>query len=291
MKLLRENKFKEQDESSEENIIQTIDTEFINTQQLIKPFIRNIIILFILLIIYNISILMLYVIFHNKLIHAFEFIEKFDDINLYIYDGVNMVQTDISTNQTDFSGIRNASSDFISNMLILKRNINYPLYMNNINEVQNIACDMLFNLNDPINPSINNYSSYIEKICNENDFMKEKKLEILFEEIYYNIENSVNRFMNTKNEYDKLMMMNNGIDFKYIFIITLFILRPILNFVSVIAEDMISNIFNFFIQFNVLTQICNIIVNLILLNMIKRIVGTNLQQITYIKCLEISLTY
>jgi hypothetical protein len=202
-----------------------------------------------------------------------------------------MIQTFVLSNQTDYSELQNLSNNYIYSSFQFKRNLNHPSYMSTINEKENIACEMLFNINDNINNNIDNNRADIIKLCNNFDFSKEHKLDYIYEEIYYRIRNSINQISDSKNQYDKLMGMNNDVNFKNMLIINLFILRPIISFIDVIASEMITNIFNLFIQFNILTQIFNFMVNLLLFLMIKRVVGKNLQQITYIKCLEISLSY
>lgn len=273
---------------------------YLDKLAILIPFMQLILVLFLLYYIYN---MIFYVVFrssYSDFMLTSDFANQNTDLDNKMMNNINLLCTMMILNKTeldvsyDLSGEKNKiMMELLTNILNIRTSITKYKKINSkfqsIEEFENVLmnCTYIYsNLNDTIFydlQQINIGGNLIESltaICYSYSFMKTNRIDSIFDEISYNSLHLYNLYDTSNKTYNEISNIYENYMFYDVFIIFMFIFRPIRKFSSdYVYNNIIASSSNNYLVLTIVYLILNILVDLFIFYIINRMVVKKISDI------------
>jgi hypothetical protein len=292
----------------------------IRLSKLIFPLIRLLLSIFILYLIYSLSLVILLNMTYKQLVNSNNYYDNHINVDNNMMNYVLLLQTLLFSNQTDtslakflqrnssFSYTLESSEGYISKLF--KRTLELKSYLEIMRRTSPLLldigiesdrlsdCNFLYsNLRDSVfeklslNYQPNELKDTLTKVCNSYPIMKANTFDNIVNEMDYTIFKLIKEYDKVYGNYELAKRINDYDNFFDMFTITVLILRPIQSYLidNVILNKIVETLNNYLITI-MSYLICNIFVEVIIFISISRLLINRVLQISKeINCLTKSL--
>jgi hypothetical protein len=286
----------------------------INKSLLVSQLIKNIIKIFIFYYSYEICCFFIFESKHSNLVLASDYARVNSKVQTNLINNVLLVQSGAICNQTDDYFTQLFKNSVIGDRTFFetKRN-NYFIFYNQLKVYQEqsmfsylkdidetvMNCSSIYrNLNDPIFShfiQVYNNNTIIpsfENICNTLSASNHNQYTNILEEIEFSSSKIISGLSNANGDAEKLKQLNDSDLLNDIYMLFLFMMRPIQSYINNLVIASVKLSINEFITFCIIFLIFNICVDLIIFafilkKMINKILNDNTNMKELIQCLKI----